>query len=213
MQLIGRDGTSPLATGSDEIRMQSLADLSYEFLASSIDSKALMSAMQYQRENSYDAIARMRLEGLACGYSIPYSWNPTEGWFEGELQSLICNDAGESVARSSSTELIYSVDRHHPLSLAVGARKRKSRCWALPLRSVTTTASSLKRLKEKSVITSPQLSAFNKIRNSVMHGNLLSPFSHEEEDKKLSDLAELVHALTRELLRTNDANYQAIVSG
>jgi hypothetical protein len=76
-----------------------------------------------------------------------------------------------------------------------------------------TTADSLRRLKGKSVVTSSQLAAWNKIRHSVMHGTLISPFSHEEEDKKLSDLVELVHALTRELVRTNETNYHASVSG
>ncbi|SDF02516.1 hypothetical protein SAMN05216337_104291 [Bradyrhizobium brasilense] len=384
--------------------MQSLADLSYEFRASSIDFKALMSAMRYQRENSYDAIARMRLEGVdadgvswACGYTVPYRWNLNEGRFEGELQSLICDDASETAARISSTELIYSVDRHHPLALAMGGTRteknidmlgstitfsydRQAACvkitaphseqlpptyterwlvepfrimfgqpamprlyarnlggrsiicvstvpqvknavwsafwrwgdsnavdffecysqflnlvalarddrghpsfephpitrfydelgqvalgsrWvmALTLASASeglikllrptkptasnkekemkernekealiqvieqseaserlrgtatravryfsfdseTTADSLRRLKGKSVVTSAQLAAWNQIRHSVMHGTLISPFSHEEEDKKLSDLVELVHALTRELVRT-----------
>src|SRR5258705_11541003 len=99
MQLIGRDHLpSPLAIGSGEISMQSLSDLSYKFQASSIDAKALMDTMRYQRENSYDAIARMRLEGAdadgvewACGYTVPYRENLAEGRFEGELQSLICD--------------------------------------------------------------------------------------------------------------------------
>ena len=75
------------------------------------------------------------------------------------------------------------------------------------------TADSLRRLKGKSVVTSSQLAAWNQIRHSVMHGTLISPFSHEEEDKKLSDLVELVHALTRELIRTNSANFPANASG
>jgi len=111
MQLIGRDHLpSPLAIGSGEISMQSLSDLSYKFQASSIDGKALLDAMRYQRENSYDGTARMRLEGVdadgvewTCGYTVPYSWNPTEGRFSGELQSLICDDASESITRSYSS--------------------------------------------------------------------------------------------------------------
>jgi hypothetical protein len=133
MQLIGRDHLpSPLAIGSGEISMQSLSDLSYKFQASSIDAKALMDTMRYQRENSYDAIARMRLEVVdaagvewACGYTVPYRENLAGGRFEGELQSLICDDASEGIARSSCTELIYSVDRHHPLALAINHHREK----------------------------------------------------------------------------------------
>ncbi|MBR1286192.1 hypothetical protein JQ597_29480 [Bradyrhizobium sp. AUGA SZCCT0177] len=392
--------------------MQSLSNLSYKFQASAVDGKSLLDTMRYQREHSYDGIARMRLEGVdadgiewTCGYTIPHTWNPSEGRFEGELQSLIRDDASESITRSSCTELIYSVDRHHPLALAMIGHKEKkiemlgstisfsydtkagcvmitashseqlpptfTEAWLVePLRilfgqpamprlharnlgdrsivfvstvpqvknavwsafwhwgddakwgdffewysrflnlialarddrghpnfephpitrfydelgqvalasrwvmaltlasasegltkllrpvkpmtmrdknaekvekaalvkvienstapvrlkgtAVTavhnfnfekeTTKNNLRSLKAKAIITPAQFSAWNEIRNSVMHGILISPFSHEEEDKKLSDLVELVHTLTRELLRTSDANYQANVS-
>jgi hypothetical protein len=39
------------------------------------------------------------------------------------------------------------------------------------------------------------------VRNSVMHGNLVSPWVTKEEDKRLLDLAHLVHRLTHELIR------------
>jgi hypothetical protein len=34
-----------------------------------------------------------------------------------------------------------------------------------------------------------------------MHGSLISPYSGEEQDRTLMNLAEMMHALTRELLQ------------
>ncbi len=405
MQLIGRDYQPPLASGSGEVAMQSLADLTYRFRASEIDFKALTGAMQYQRENSYQSIARMRLVGVdaegvdwACGYTIPAKQDLVDGRFEaeGELESLICDDASASRSATSSTELIYSVDRLHPLVLAMRGQyekkiemlgstitftfEREAACLAIvaehseqlpptyaeqwlvqpfrimfgqplmprlyarnlgghsmisvstvprvknaswsafwrcddpngsdffecysgllhmialrrdsrgepiyelhpvtgfydelsgvarasrwvmalalastsegltkllrPARTMSsdrkaerdekvalidviessgvsarlksvavkavqnfsseneTIKNSLRRLAAQSIVTSSQFSAWNEIRNSVMHGTLMSPFSHEEEDAKLAELAELVRAVTRELLRVSSA--------
>jgi hypothetical protein len=41
------------------------------------------------------------------------------------------------------------------------------------------------------------------IRHSRLHGNLISPYSSEEENNKLFALAEMMHALTLEILRVS----------
>ena len=41
--------------------------------------------------------------------------------------------------------------------------------------------------------------AWDKMRNNVMHGNLVMPWSTQEEDENIVALAELVHTLTREI--------------
>jgi hypothetical protein len=64
-----------------------------------------------------------------------------------------------------------------------------------------TTIHILRELKTSGVVTADQLSAWTEIRNSVMHGNLVSPYSSEEEDGKLLALAAMMHALTSEILR------------
>jgi hypothetical protein len=64
-----------------------------------------------------------------------------------------------------------------------------------------TTIRVLRDLKATDVITEAQLSAWEKIRHAVMHGNLVSPYSNEEDDAQLLSLAAMMHALTRELLR------------
>jgi hypothetical protein len=56
-------------------------------------------------------------------------------------------------------------------------------------------------LKATSVISDAQLAAWEEIRNAVMHGSLVSPYSTEEEDQKLLALATMVRALMSEVLR------------
>lgn len=64
-----------------------------------------------------------------------------------------------------------------------------------------TTIHALRELKTAGVISEEQLSAWQEIRGSVMHGNLVSPYSTEEDDGKLVALAAMMHALTREVIR------------
>lgn len=80
-------------------------------------------------------------------------------------------------------------------------RHRKIASGALR-RSVSMTAiRALRRMKAAGIITEEQLSAWEAIRHAVMHGSLVSPYSTKEEDEKLLALAEMMHALTRELVR------------
>jgi hypothetical protein len=67
-----------------------------------------------------------------------------------------------------------------------------------------TTIRALRELLAADVITKNQLSAWQRIRNSVMHGNLVSPYSSEEADEQLIALADLMHVLTRELLNRSE---------
>lgn len=59
----------------------------------------------------------------------------------------------------------------------------------------------LRGLKDAGVIAEAQLKAWEEIRNAVMHGSLVSPYSSSDEDAKLMALAGLIHALTREIVR------------
>jgi hypothetical protein len=59
----------------------------------------------------------------------------------------------------------------------------------------------LRDLRDRHVLTARNVRAWETIRNSVMHGKLVSPWpTEEEEDARLRDLAELVHRLTGEIL-------------
>jgi hypothetical protein len=59
----------------------------------------------------------------------------------------------------------------------------------------------LRDLVKRGVLDKSNEQAWSSVRHAVMHGNLISPWGTEEEDKRLLALTELVHRLTRELLR------------
>lgn len=64
----------------------------------------------------------------------------------------------------------------------------------------TTAAIALRHLREEKWVTADEYAAWDKLRNKVMHGKLVSPYSSAEDDKLLLDLSALLHALTRRLI-------------
>lgn len=56
-------------------------------------------------------------------------------------------------------------------------------------------------LVDRGVLTENNERDWNAVRNAVMHGTLVSPWPTQEEDKRINSLADLVHRLTRELVR------------
>ena len=58
----------------------------------------------------------------------------------------------------------------------------------------------LRDLVKRGVLEKRNEHAWSSVRHAVMHGNLVSPWGTQEEDKRLLDLADLVHRLTRELI-------------
>lgn len=69
---------------------------------------------------------------------------------------------------------------------------------------------SLRQLKDEGVVTKAEYDAWDFLRQRVMHGSLVSPYSSAEEDKLLLDLAGLFNALTRRLLVTVDPDACAV---
>ncbi|QZD73224.1 hypothetical protein [Pseudomonas sp. 3-2] len=59
----------------------------------------------------------------------------------------------------------------------------------------------LKSLVENGVIDKEHLNVWQKVRNSVMHGNLVSPWLTEELEQKLTRLTELAHRLSEAYIR------------
>jgi hypothetical protein len=80
-------------------------------------------------------------------------------------------------------------------------RLKKTAVDAVRRASKTTTIVGLRQLVAIGAINAMQLKAWEDIRHFVMHGNLISPYSSEDEDNKLLTLAEMMHALTQEILR------------
>ncbi len=58
----------------------------------------------------------------------------------------------------------------------------------------------LRDLCERGVVAGDQVAAWEAIRNQVMHGSLVSPYSSEEDDALLINLAGLLHGITRHLI-------------
>jgi hypothetical protein len=65
--------------------------------------------------------------------------------------------------------------------------------------SKSSVAAFLRKLVRRKVIEQRHEDAWKKVRNSVMHGNLVLPWSTQEEDERVIALAEMVHCLTREI--------------
>lgn len=59
----------------------------------------------------------------------------------------------------------------------------------------------LKPLVERGVISKDHLDVWHRVRNSVMHGNLVSPWLTEELEQKLKRLTELTHRLSEAYIR------------
>jgi hypothetical protein len=71
----------------------------------------------------------------------------------------------------------------------------------------TSAVQGLRRLKAEGWVTENQFKAWDKLRNEVMHGTLVSPYSSVDDDKMLLDLAHLFHALTRRLIADVNFDY------
>ena len=63
-------------------------------------------------------------------------------------------------------------------------------------------ASHLRELVERGILASENERAWTGVRNAVMHGKVVSPWTTRKGDEQLVALAELVHRLTRELIHT-----------
>jgi hypothetical protein len=59
----------------------------------------------------------------------------------------------------------------------------------------------LRDLVRSGVLTKDNERDWSAVRNAVMHGNLVSPWATEEEDKRIRSLVDLAHRLTHELIR------------
>lgn len=59
----------------------------------------------------------------------------------------------------------------------------------------------LRDLVQRGMLEKSNERAWTAVRHAVMHGNLVSPWGTQDEDKRITDLADLVHRLTRELIR------------
>lgn len=61
----------------------------------------------------------------------------------------------------------------------------------------------MRKLEKLGALESRHGDAWDSVRNKVMHGNLVAPWSSKEEDEQIIALGELVHALTRIMAGVN----------
>lgn len=62
-------------------------------------------------------------------------------------------------------------------------------------------AKTLKSLVDQGVITSDQVEAWSRMRNSSMHGDMLLPWSDEDQDGRIINLIELTHRLSEAYIK------------
>jgi hypothetical protein len=67
----------------------------------------------------------------------------------------------------------------------------------------------LRSLVSQGVLDARHERAWSRVRNAVMHGNLVSPWPTKDEDEQISSLADLVHLLTIELTSRVDISVRA----
>ena len=63
-----------------------------------------------------------------------------------------------------------------------------------------TTPKILRSLQKAGTISGDQIAAWNRVRNTVVHGNLTSNYSSKEEDTNILAMATMFHQLTQELV-------------
>ncbi|MER9070066.1 hypothetical protein NKH84_26450 [Mesorhizobium sp. M0902] len=91
----------------------------------------------------------------------------------------------------------------------VGDEELKSRILgAIRTAGTRTVGKFLRDLQRSAVLSSANIAAWSNLRNSVMHGNLVSPYSTREDDQNILDLADLVHRLTRAIIGVDDLRHQ-----
>lgn len=87
-----------------------------------------------------------------------------------------------------------------------GAEEVRSRVLnSIGFLSRKSVAAFLRDLVKRGVIERRHEEAWDKVRNNVMHGNLVMPWSSQEEDENIIALAEVVHTLTREIAGVGEA--------
>jgi len=62
-------------------------------------------------------------------------------------------------------------------------------------------AKTLKTLVDDETITADQIAAWEKIRNTAMHGGMVVPWSDEEQDDRIFSLIELTHRLSETYIK------------
>ena len=100
----------------------------------------------------------------------------------------------EDLAKEIATFREFMDQWEGSLEIAEAAKRAAARL------SETSAAQALRALVAKGIVQRDEYDAWNSLRNRVMHGNLVSPYSSAKDDKLLLDLAGLCRSLTWHLI-------------
>ncbi|NNN18758.1 MAG: hypothetical protein HKL84_02765 [Acidimicrobiaceae bacterium] len=151
-----------------------------------------------QRNFEAHKITRLYEELIQVSHGSRWVWALTfASSVEGLAKMLIPEDVKPTTAESDAITLLVT-----HINAGTGDPWLKMIATnAVNRTAEMTTIRVLRDLKATGVVMGDQLKAWEEIRNSVMHGSLVSPYSSESEDAKLLALAAMLHALTKEILR------------
>ncbi len=162
-----------------------------------------------QRNFEAHKITRLYEEVIQAAHGSRWVWALTfASSVEGLARMLVPKDAKPTAAESDSIAALIA----HISAGAGDLRLKTIAINAVTRTAEMTTIRVLRDLKAAGVVTDDQLKAWEEIRNSVMHGSLVSPYSSESEDAKLLALAAMLHALTTEILRRSATSSKHVAS-
>ncbi|MDB5575698.1 MAG: hypothetical protein JWR80_874 [Bradyrhizobium sp.] len=109
-------------------------------------------------------------------------------------------DADDDAIAAISAHIEAWTDTDPARKKDVAAQLRRTAIGAVQRSREASPRYVLNHLRKGGAVTSFQIAAWERIRNEVMHGNLVSPYSSQEDDALLLALAGLLHALTQEVV-------------
>lgn len=140
------------------------------------------------------AITRLYEEVIQSAYGTRWVWALTlasacEGLAK-RLQHIVppIGDELELEITALKAAIKNSSAGNHLKGVAIGALARLSEATARKV---------MRELIKQGLVAQGDVAAWDELRNQVTHGELVLPWSNEEEDGKILALASLLHALTR----------------
>jgi hypothetical protein len=156
-----------------------------------------------QRNFEADTLTRLYEECVLAARGSRWVWALTfASSIEGLANLLRRKDAPFDELAKPSMEETKEIEnlRSHIEAWSGAAGLKRIATNAIRRSGEISTTRVLRRLVASGVASKEQFAAWQGIRHRVMHGDLISIYSTEEEDKQLLALAALMHSLTRYLL-------------
>jgi hypothetical protein len=145
-------------------------------------------------------ITQLYVEVIQGSHGSRWVWALT---FASSIEGLVKMLAPRGTRRKDANDAgIKSIMEHIGDWTGDDAQLKRVAINAVHRTAETTTKHTLTELVADGAITKFQFDAWEKLRNAVMHGSLVSPYSSEEDDAMLLALADLMKALTRRIVKS-----------